>query len=85
MNEAKDQIIGKIGTERRDNYEKELSEELNNGYKSYPIETRVKIKSTGEQGEAFESVFGTISVFIDDEEKCRYFDLTDVEFLNQTK
>lgn len=51
-------------------------------YKSYPIDTKVKIKSTGEHGEAFESVFGIISVFVEDEEKCRYFDLSDIEFLN---
>ena len=30
MDEAKDQIIGEIGTERRDNYEAEVKEELMN-------------------------------------------------------
>jgi hypothetical protein len=50
-------------------------------YKSYPNNTRVKIKSTGQQGEAFESALGTISVFIDNETKCRYFKLDDVEFI----
>jgi hypothetical protein len=53
-------------------------------YISYPIDTRVKIKSTSEEGEAFESALGFISVFIDDEKKCRYFELEDVEFLTQT-
>lgn len=50
-------------------------------YKSYPIDTKVKIKSTGEIGKAFESALDMISVFIEDEDKCRYFDLADVEFI----
>lgn len=29
LEEAKDKILGKIGTERRDNYESELAQELN--------------------------------------------------------
>jgi hypothetical protein len=52
-----------------------------NDYKNYPSETRVLIKSTGEHGEAFESGMGMISVFIDGEDKCRYFTLDDVTFL----
>jgi hypothetical protein len=47
----------------------------------YPLGTRIMIKSTGEHGEAFESALGTISVFIDGEDKCRYFSLVDVIFL----
>lgn len=50
-------------------------------YINYPPDTKVRIKTTGELGEAFESVFGTISVFIEDEKNCRYFSIKDVEFL----
>lgn len=54
-------------------------------YKKYTNQ-RVKIKSTDEQGEAFESALGTISVFIDNDEtnnkhRCRYFNIDDVIFL----
>jgi hypothetical protein len=51
-------------------------------YISYPIGTKVRIKSTQELGEAFESALGVISVFIDGEDKCRFFDFNDVEFIN---
>lgn len=50
-------------------------------YKSYPIDTRVKIISTGEEGEAFESILGTISVFIDNDNRIRYYDMEDVKFI----
>ena len=50
-------------------------------YKQYPLDTVVKIKETGQLGDAFESALGYISVFIEDEEKCRYYKLEDVEFL----
>ena len=50
-------------------------------FEEYPVGTRVLIKSTGEHGEAFESLLGTITVFIDGEEKCRAFKLDDVVFL----
>jgi len=49
-------------------------------YHSYGIEDRVRIKSTNEYGDAFESAMGYISVFIDGEDGCRYFDIDDVEF-----
>ena len=52
-------------------------------YTDYPLHTRVKIKSTSETGDAFESMLNTISVFIDGEDECRYFDLKDVEFLEK--
>lgn len=52
-------------------------------YKSYPIDTRVKIISTGEEGEAFESILGTISVFIDNDNRVRYYDMEDVQFLSK--
>ena len=54
-------------------------------YEQYPNETRVMIKSTGEHGEAFESALGFISVFIDGCDKCQYFALEDVIFLNLCK
>ena len=50
-------------------------------YKTYPKNTRVRIKPTGETGEAFERALGCISVFIDGENKCRYFYMNDVEFI----
>ncbi len=52
-------------------------------YKIYPKNTRVRIKSTGETGEAFERALGCISVFIDGEDKCRYFYMNDIEFIEQ--
>lgn len=54
-------------------------------YISYKQGTRIVIKSTGEQGEAFESVLGHISIFIDGEKKCKYFKLEDVEFIKDGK
>ena len=51
-------------------------------YKLYPQGTKVKIISTGEEGEAFETALGTISVFIDDEEKCSYYSYHEIEFIN---
>lgn len=48
-------------------------------YQQYPCGTMVKIKYTGEVGEAFENLFDTISVFID--ERCEYFSINDVEFM----
>ena len=50
-------------------------------YKSYPLNTSVRIISTGEEGEAYESYYEDIAVFIDGEKTCRYFDLNDVEFI----
>jgi len=49
-------------------------------YKQYPPNTRVRIKSTGEEGEAFESLLGYITVFLNDGE-CEYYKLGNVEFL----
>ena len=51
-------------------------------YVIYPPRTFVKIKETGKVGEAFESSLGFISVF-NDKDKCRYYKLEDVEFLNK--
>jgi archaellum component FlaG (FlaF/FlaG flagellin family) len=56
-------------------------EKLN--YTQYPADTRILVKSTGEHGEAYESAANTISVFIDGEKRCRYFDLDDVIILKQ--
>lgn len=50
-------------------------------YKKYPPDTLVRIKVTGEIGEAFESLLGYISVWVGDETKCRYFRMNEVEFL----
>jgi hypothetical protein len=52
-------------------------------YMNYPPRTKVRIKSTGETGGAFERFSTFISVFIDDEDKCRYFSMDDIEFINQ--
>ena len=51
-------------------------------YKQYPDNTRVEIISTGEQGEAFESAFGFISVAIDGETRDRFFEMNNVKFLD---
>ena len=48
-------------------------------YQQYLSGTMVRIKYTGEVGEAFESLFDTISVFIN--ERCEFFSINDVEFL----
>ncbi len=53
-------------------------------YKIYS-NVKVRIKSTGETGEAFERALGCISVFIDSEDKCRYFYMNDIEFINLNK
>lgn len=53
---------------------------MNHEYTSYSSEDRVRIKSTNEYGEAFESALGYISVFIDGEDVCRYFDIDDIEW-----
>ena len=53
------------------------------GYIQYPSGTRVLVKSTREHGEAYESAANTISVFIDGEKRCRYFDLDDVMILSK--
>lgn len=52
-------------------------------YKQYPTGTMVLIKSLGEQGEAFESAMGFISVWVGDEAACRYFEMDDVEFISE--
>lgn len=52
-------------------------------YKQYPVGTKVFIVSTGETGEAFESAFGYITVFVDGERKCRLFELSDVKFFEK--
>lgn len=53
---------------------------MNNNYTSYGTDDRVRIKSTGEYGDAFESAFGFITVFIDGEDGCQYFDIDDIEW-----
>lgn len=42
---------------------------------------KVKIKSTGEVGEVFETALGFISIFIEGEDKCRYYKIDEVEFI----
>jgi hypothetical protein len=51
-------------------------------YSYYPSGTKVKIKDSNEIGEAFESAFGIISVFLGEDKKCQYFKIEDVEFLD---
>lgn len=51
-------------------------------YRQYPQGTKVRL-STGEEGEAFESAFGYISIWVGDEDKCRYFNLNEVKFLTE--
>jgi hypothetical protein len=55
---------------------------MENDYKQYPVGTRVRIKSSRKEGEAYESVWHFISVFIDGEDKAKNFFLDEVEFLN---
>lgn len=56
-------------------------------YINYPPKTRVIVKSTGDKGEAFESLgaIGVISVFVNGEKKCRYFKLDDVVFVKKSR
>lgn len=49
-------------------------------YVNYPLNTRVKVKETGECGEAFESMFGYITVFLDSQDKAILFKMEEVEF-----
>jgi hypothetical protein len=49
-------------------------------YKEYE-EQRVRVKETGEEGEAFESALGFISVFLDGNRNAKYFKIDEVEFL----
>jgi hypothetical protein len=51
-------------------------------YKSYPINTMVRIKETGETGEAFESFMGFITLFVDGEQSM--LSLDEVEFINES-
>lgn len=51
-------------------------------YKQYELCVKVRIKETGEVGEAFESAFGYISVFVGEDRKCTYYKLEDIEFIN---
>jgi hypothetical protein len=48
----------------------------------YPLETMVRIKSTDEIGEAYESAFGFITVFVEGNDKAQIFPMDDVEFLS---
>jgi len=54
-------------------------------YKCYEPGVRVRIKSSGQLGEAFESVWHFISVWIDGETKAKNFFLDEIEFLNEDK
>jgi hypothetical protein len=49
-------------------------------YKSYDNQ-RVLILDENKEGEAFESAFGFISVFVDGEEKARMFDMKNIKLL----
>lgn len=53
---------------------------MESDYKQYKPDTRVKVKSTEEYGDAFESTLGFISVFIDGHDKCQYYKLDNIEF-----
>lgn len=52
-------------------------------YINYPLGTKVRIKSSDKIGEAYESVFGVISVFVDGERYARNFKIEDVEFIKE--
>ena len=56
-------------------------------YKSYPVGTRVKIKSTSEYGEAFESLWGFVSVFLDNDKSGHYemYNIKDVKFIEENE
>ena len=53
------------------------------GFEEFEQGTRVKIKSTGEEGEIWEALTqaNICSVFVDGERKCRYFKLSDINFI----
>lgn len=53
---------------------------MNHDYISYDLDVRVRIKSTNEYGDAFESALGYMSVFIDGEDGCRMFEIDDIEW-----
>ena len=55
---------------------------MTDAYKNHELGTKVRVKETGEIGEAFESALGYISVFVVGERFCRYFKLEDVEFID---
>ena len=50
-------------------------------YTLYPPNTKVRIKSTGQTGEAYEKSGKTISVWLDPDDRLGYFDFDDVEFI----
>ena len=54
-------------------------------YKNYPLGTRVKIIETGEEGDAFESASGFISVQPDGEATYRFFRMSDIQFINHER
>ena len=50
-------------------------------YTLYPPGTKVRIKSTGQTGEAYEKSGKTISVWLDPDDKLVYLNTDDVEFI----
>jgi len=54
-------------------------------FKEYPPGTRVMVKSTGEHGEAFESLLGFVSLAVDGDDRYRVYEMSDVIFLNEPK
>lgn len=53
-------------------------------YKLYKTGTRVGINGTNLEGEAYESVLGVVSVFLDGENECKYFTSKKVDFFDKT-
>jgi len=47
-------------------------------YKNYK-DQKIRVKATGEEGEAFESALGFISVFIEEERRPRVYKMDEVE------
>ena len=64
-----------------------MAKEVENlsGYSQYPLGTKVRIKETDEEGLAFESASGFISIQVDGEATCRFFRMSDIEFLDNKK
>lgn len=56
-------------------------EELTGGYVSYKCGTLIRVKETGEIGEAFEQAFGFISAWFENPKKPRLLKVDEIEFV----
>ena len=54
-------------------------------YTQYPLGTKVRIKETDEEGLAFESASGFTSIQVDGEATCRFFRMSDIQFINNER